>query len=656
MTKMLKRTLSIILALAMLLSCAAVSYANETDNIFTADSLEAAADLLGSSSDGDCDCETSPVIIVPGIMQSQVYVQDENGNDLMTSDGFPIVEGMDMSFMIDMNLLVGRLPSLILPLLKMLILSDRQAFFDAASNLVNESFADHFFNPDGTRVRNIAVDEYWYSLEVCKEKTDKSYGYAKGYKKDENGNTLPTYSCKTEYDFIMKQVNMTSFVEKVGLDHAYYYAYSSFGDTFEIAEKLNDYVQMVKEQTGHDKVNIVFISLGGTIGNVYLSEFCNPADIDRVVFAAAAIDGSMLLGDLMGANFSLDDTTALYNYFLPSLLQFAGDELGWLGGLLNIVARIIPEKLLGGFVNDLLVSVVENSLHNLLANCPSMWALVPSELYPELSEKYISDEAHAKLKEKTDAYYNIQVKSAEKLKAYVENGMDIFIICGYNLALPGVVDSYRYSSDTIIHSESESAGATFALLDSTLGEDYVPAIDESYISPDNTVDAGTAALPDRTWFVRNQSHMELQGAVHDVIELCIQIALDKDIKDARVNNGGYPQFCDYRNLKTVEKMISRYGKLTPEQIAEISEADKAELDAAYNELVLEYESRAWSETKILEAEKKLYKIMYKLDLLGKDDQHPVVKYSVFPVLEDIFDGASNAVSKYYGDRDFWLFF
>jgi len=29
-------------------------------------------------------CGYSPVIVVPGIMQSQTYVQDKNGNDLMT--------------------------------------------------------------------------------------------------------------------------------------------------------------------------------------------------------------------------------------------------------------------------------------------------------------------------------------------------------------------------------------------------------------------------------------------------------------------------------------------------------------------------------------------------------------------------------------------
>ena len=36
----------------------------------------------------DCkgECEYSPIIVVHGIMQSQVYVQDKEGNDVLTSD------------------------------------------------------------------------------------------------------------------------------------------------------------------------------------------------------------------------------------------------------------------------------------------------------------------------------------------------------------------------------------------------------------------------------------------------------------------------------------------------------------------------------------------------------------------------------------------
>ena len=245
------------------------------------------------------DCEYTPIIVVHGIMQSQVYVQDKEGNDVLTSDGFPIVEGMDMQFMFDMKTITDAIPSIILKLILGVVAGDRDIFVDELVNVVDKAFNSHYFKPDGTRENGAHVDEYWYSNEVAMTKPDKSYGYAQGYKKDDNGNTLPSYKYEYEYDFIQAQVNINGYCEKAGYDHAYYFAYSSFGDTLETAERLDSYVQMVKEQTGHDKVTIVFISLGGTIGNAYLAKYCNPDDIDRIIYAAAATDGSYLLSDLM---------------------------------------------------------------------------------------------------------------------------------------------------------------------------------------------------------------------------------------------------------------------------------------------------------------------------------------------------------------------
>ncbi|MBR6361391.1 MAG: hypothetical protein IKS04_06300, partial [Clostridia bacterium] len=112
-------------------------------------------------------CEYSPVIIVPGIMQSQTYVQDSQGNDLMTSDGFPIVEGMDMSFMFDTVKVKERIKQAVPDILKSVVKRDRDALLDILIGIFDESFRDHYFNPDGTRVNGVSVDEYWYSLEEC---------------------------------------------------------------------------------------------------------------------------------------------------------------------------------------------------------------------------------------------------------------------------------------------------------------------------------------------------------------------------------------------------------------------------------------------------------------------------------------------------------
>ena len=160
------------------------------------------------------------------IIKKPVVKQDENGNDLLTKKGFPIVEGMDLQFMFDMDVVKSRLPELIAPFVLSVIKRDRDIFIDAAVKIFGDCFKSHYFNPDSTRVNNVATDEYWYSDEVAKTKPDKSYGYMQGYRKDENGNVLPSYKYPTEFDMIKAQVDITSYCEKAGYDHAYYFAYA----------------------------------------------------------------------------------------------------------------------------------------------------------------------------------------------------------------------------------------------------------------------------------------------------------------------------------------------------------------------------------------------------------------------------------------------
>ena len=92
----IKKLLSIILSACILIcACAVPSIVSAEETAHTHEwSSECKTECGG-------ECGVSPVIIVHGIMQSQVYVQDKEGNDIMTSDGFPIVEGMDMAFMFD---------------------------------------------------------------------------------------------------------------------------------------------------------------------------------------------------------------------------------------------------------------------------------------------------------------------------------------------------------------------------------------------------------------------------------------------------------------------------------------------------------------------------------------------------------------------------
>ena len=595
------------------------------------------------------DCGYSPVIIVPGIMQSQTYVQDAEGNDLMTSDGFPLVEGMDMSFMFDTVKVKQEIKDAVPSILKSIAMRDRDGLFDILIDIFDKSFRDHYFNPDGTRVNGVSVDEYWYSLEECKTTPDRSYGYAKGYGTDDYGNTLPTTKYQNQYDFIERQVNISAFCERAGYDHAYYYSYASFGNILETAEGLNEYIEMVKTQTGHDRVSIVFISLGGTIANTWLADYINPDEIDRIVLAAAATDGSYLLSDLMDDRSTLGDGQVIYNDLIPNIVNLAAEEYMALAYLGNTIARAIPQEVFSDFLEEALARAIDEVLAKLMRNCQSMWALVPSAEYPAMAQKYISDEAHAKLKEQTDRYYNIQLGAKERIRSLNEQGVDIFCVTGYNLELPAAVEHFRLSSDEIIQAASTSVGATFAEKGKPFDKNYTPAIDESYIDPERLVDAGTCALPDKTFFVKNQSHLKLQSAVNDVIGLCVALLTDKSIKDARNESGGYAQFNEYRNLAQVESLIRRYD--------EKDYAGKnAAVDEAYAEAKALLAKRVWSQSETDEVEQKLYTAMEKAKMLDKNADNSFVKYKLLPVLEKIMKWISDLFRKVFGGNDYWLFF
>jgi hypothetical protein len=192
----------------------------------------------------------------------------------------------------------------------------------------------------------------------------------------------------------------------------------------------------------------------------------------------------------------------------------------------------------------------------------------------------------------------------------------------------------------------------FAPVNGTLGADYVPVKDASYISPDGMVDAGSCALPDKTFFVRNQSHLKLQSSVNDVIGLCVAILTDKTITDAREHSGGYPQFNEYRDLTQIERLLDQYEK------ADKSGVRSKKLDACEEAVQNAKDVRAkrvWSASEAKEAEEKLYKAMEKARLLSKGSDSSVVTYKLLPVIEKICKAISDIFRFIFRGNDYYLF-
>lgn len=649
----MKKILSVILALAMICCLIPTAFAGEK-----------------------CDCGYTPLIIVPGIMQSQTYlvstVEDYHGNGhvyvpeagtpqyidentgyIMTNEqtaqtgdrgGFPVVEGMDMSFMFDTNAIVEDIKAKLPDLLKKMVVADNDGIFDIVVDILDEAIQDHYFNDDGTPVYERSVDTYEYPFSVAETVADRANNFAQGYKTDDDGNTKPTTNYPYESDFIDRQVDMSSYMENYGgKDHIYYYGYASFGNILDAAAGLPDYIDMVKEQTGHDKVTLCFISLGGTLANVYLSKYYDAEDVDRIILAACAIDGSYLLSDLMDANTTLEDTEVIYNDLIPNLVSLVGDEYMSLAYLGNTIARVLPEELFKDFLEEALSRAVNEVLAKMIRNCQSMWALVPSDVYPELSEKYISDEAHAKLKAQTDEYYNIQKNAGATIKKLTDEGAEIFVICGYDLELPALVGHYRESSDNIIQASSTSVGGTFAKAGEKLDTSKIENFDAKYLSPDGNAYIGTCAIPDRTFLVKGQSHLQLQSSVNDVIELCIQIAVDKDLTDSVTNNAGYAQFNQYRDLSEIEYLIRKYEAA--------DESERAGATEYYNAAVDMVNSRVWNTEETEELEANFAAAMDKAKIT---EEQTFLNYKVAPFFEKFFKAVSDLFEKIFKGKDYWL--
>ncbi len=572
-----KKLLSLLLACCMVISgiivpAAAAQTADSAVNvtaldggsqIIEASSPKAAFDYLESHSVSNG--EVVPGVVVGGIMQSITYMYKTNAAGekeiLKNDDGYLIMESGDIAFMIDTPAIKKSVVKELGTILKFFFTGSNSGLDKSIANILDAGLKDHYFKPDGTRAAEditFETEEYNYSLAVAATKENSLYKYRQegSYKYGGGG--------PTELGYITSQIDMKEYCELVGYENVYYFSYESFGDTYDIARRLNDYIEnVVKAQTGAQKVNLVFISLGGTVSTAYFDLYARTDEMDeinKVVFANSAVDGSYLLSDILNVNFNLYDKDYICTELIPDLLTMrygTAKSYAWLGWLGGIVLRALPHKWFTGLIDSAAEGMKASVCENLVANCPTMWSLVPNAEYAKLAAEYLGDPAHAALKEKTDRFYNAQRANSTTFPWIIENtDTKIFAVCGYGLNLPSPAGSYFRSSDFIIHAASQSLGGTFAPAGETLSNEYLARVaDTSYLSPDKSADLSTSWMKDYVWLVKGQSHLDLQRGLDNIIHMSVQIAYDDSITDARVHNGGFPQFNEARDTLAVREML-----------------------------------------------------------------------------------------------------
>lgn len=504
------------------------------------------ADENGCYTNCKGNCEHAPSIIIHGIGQSTTYLADENGSPVYDSKG-DMITGWPLYIDADYAI-----KELIFPLILSLFCQKDMGLSEKAKKVVPELFKWITFDENGDSVYNIVVKNYPYSVARCSEEEKKEI-----------------------YDHVPLQV----YSQAAGEDHLYYFAYNSFGNNMDICAELHAFIEQVKTETGHDKVNIVPISLGGTIMNGLLEYYPDTyKDLNRVLYIVPALDGSALVGDLFKGKFNTDPK-AIYGYLIPSL---TGDKVT--GNLINIALRIFPYDVIKG----LLDAIVESLIGDVLVNCTTMWSLVPQADFEEARDKWHYNPLDCKICEEIELYHRAQCNSLKNIQKLVDNGVEVFNIVDYSSPMYCLVPSWNeYNSDGIIHLSSTSMGMDSCLIGQKYPNSYVQKNvnklggsncsdpTHNHISPDREIDASTALLPDHSFYFYKQNH-ESTGSNDVIMLLATALLKDNSIKDV-YSDSSFPQFNVGRDGRKIKNLLNDAKKvdqsaLTAEQAAILNKA------------------------------------------------------------------------------------
>ncbi len=439
---------------------------------------------------GDDDITDLPVIIVPGFSSSILCEGGDEDNQVWYFNYDEIID-LVLSRIVELGVGLGALT-----------FGNAQILAKTLGRELSGIFEKLRCNPDGTSVYDI--DTSVFAPEI----TNKTY-------LEEHYSGMHQHEPETANNIIdyISEDNVFSFQVDFRMGAEY------------CATKLDEYIQLVKDYTGKDKVNLFGVSHGGQVTATYLNLFGEKNDVKNAVMTVPAIGGAGIAYDLMNQSVSLDEEGLMR--FIERGMMWE-DDYNWLLKAVNL-----------GFVDDVLNETIPYVI-DAIGYWGSFWDFLPIDKYEEVKAKLLDSEKSAKLIEQSDRFhYEIFPQMGEKLQALVDGGMNISIIAGTGSK---VVSGWNEQSDYIIPTKC-STGATVAPYGERFSDGYVQKNDcdgKNKISPDYTIDASTAYLPDNTWFVEGLGH----GMTYkdDYTRTLFETLLLTDRIDDVYSDPDYPQF------------------------------------------------------------------------------------------------------------------
>jgi pimeloyl-ACP methyl ester carboxylesterase len=531
----------------------------------------------------------------------------------------------------------------LLPLVKTLFTQKADpALAKALDKILHELFAVQRMDENGEPVNDIRLISY-----------DMSYARAREQGIDYNENNTPDVE---EFYHMIPTQNLASVI---GEENMYYFAFNLYGDPMKNAVLLNDYIQMVKEQTGAPQVSLAAVSLGGSVMTAFSELYTDTRDVDKIINAAALLDGTSPVSDVFQKNLNLSGEF-LYNQLLPAVM---GNEPGnaALGNLLNLLLRAFPYDAL---VNGILNPAFDSAIDAIFKFCPQWWALMRTGDYAKVAEKYLPAEEYPVLRSKIDAFFAARRNYGQNVAVMRGNGIEINNIAAYGLAY----DEYQpilaiagsngiVNSDGLIDVESATFGATAVSPRTQLPAEYrekknpaYPAY--SYISPDRSVDLSTCLLPDNTWLFAKTVH-EFIGGNTAAMNLITKL-LTTDGMNVHTDPENYPQYGGPADDRALKRTLLPGARAALESYYAGENAYGLPLQAVQEleALIAESETLRWltvnDEAALDALTKKLQTVLEQYGVIQK----PAESSPVLPYLDVFMDSLNAFVSNQIGNMGY----
>ena len=472
-----------------------------------------------------CSCGHAPVIQVRGIGET---LYDAEGNEIFSTE----------------NIVNGILP--VLPQLGEFLTdtTNVELFVSAAETAVKTIFGPVMYDNNASRLVKDADGKDTVISVKCDSRPVEDY-------MDFDDNL-------TEEGKLSK-----ALYEELGDDHVYFFTYDWTGNPVEIVSDLNDFIDEVKKQSGHNKVSINAESMGGAITSLYIDTY-GQGDIENLVMANSAFNGLEMLGQLFTGNVNID-AEALTYLILQEIL--GNVEYAELVPYIPLLEQLVPT------VNELMQNeAVKAMIYSrifvpVFAYMPSFWTLVPSYRFDDAKDMMFGEDTGLLIETRANAGSKLlQIvnkvgnagKNTDEMVDRLVNGYSVFgvqiiapinfyaNVTNYNRFIAPVTDSANWNSDGVIEVYNASGWATAADMGYTLGENYIQAELKdvaNYVSPDTVIDASTCQAPDNTWFIKNLGHIKYD-ANDGTADFYVWLLTATDSYTINTNPE-YPQFMYY---------------------------------------------------------------------------------------------------------------